>query len=195
MRRKLGSDRANRLPLWLLLALIVSGFIFAESRASSPLPVAHAAESSPQAIPPVPRGETPQEAQRQSAGCVSCHTATDSASMHPGSTVVIGCVDCHGGDPSVMAAGARKSAEYMAATRKAHVAPRFAEDAARGGHPVRAYTRWLRESLEWVRFVNPGDLRVAPADLRFFWLPHRGSSQRLDQHDDSRCDALGRGAL
>ncbi len=111
---------------------------------------------------PIPRGETPEQAQRQSAGCVSCHTATDSASMHPDSPVIIGCADCHGGDPNVMAAGAPKSAEYIAATRKAHVQPRFAEDAARGGHPVRVYTRWLRESLEWVRFVNPGDLRVAP---------------------------------
>ena len=83
--------------------------------------------------------------------------------MHPGSTVIIGCADCHGGDPNVLAAGAPKSAEYIAATRiRRTYSPRFAEDAARGGHPMRVYTRWLRESLEWVSFVNPGDLRVAP---------------------------------
>src|SRR5271168_3422527 len=82
--------------------------------------------------------------------------------MHAESVVVIGCADCHGGDPTVMAAGAPKSAEYIQATRKAHVQPKFAADAARGDSPVRVYTRWLRESLEFVRFVNPGDLRVAP---------------------------------
>ncbi len=82
--------------------------------------------------------------------------------MHAEETVVLGCADCHGGDPSVMAAGAKGSAEYAAAERKAHVQPRFAEsNAAHAGHPVRAYTRWVEESSEFVRFVNPGDLRVA----------------------------------
>ncbi len=124
--------------------------------------IAHAAEALPQTVASIPRGEAPEQAQRQSAGCVSCHTSTDSASMHAESVVVIGCADCHGGDPAVMASGVPKSAEYIQAMHKAHVQPRFAEDSARGGHPIRVYTRWLRESLEWVRFVNPGDLRVAP---------------------------------
>src|SRR5271154_741922 len=146
----------------VVMVFVVAGISLACYKTSFRPPIAHAAEAAPQAVSQIPRGETPEQAQRQSAGCVSCHTATDSASMHPDSPVVIGCVDCHGGDPNVMAAGAPKSAEYIAATRKAHVQPRFAEDAARGGHPIRVYTRWLRESLEWVRFVNPGDLRVAP---------------------------------
>src|SRR5271170_2316134 len=129
-----GKDLGARV-LWVLrsktisgclfaLALIMAGCFFTDSGACS---IAHAAEAAPQAMPPVPRGETPEEAQRQSVGCVSCHTATDSASMHPGSTVIIGCADCHGGDANVMAAGAPKSAEYVAATRKAHVPPRFVE--------------------------------------------------------------------
>src|ERR1700687_1122733 len=33
----------------------------------------------------------------KSAGCQSCHTATDSASMHKSPAVRIGCTDCHGG--------------------------------------------------------------------------------------------------
>jgi hypothetical protein len=126
-------------------ALIAAGLFFHGLRNHS---IAHAAEKTPQVISPIPRGETPEEAQRQSVGCVSCHTATDSASMHPDSTVVIGCADCHGGDPNVMVAGTPKSAEYIAATRKAHVQPKFAEDAVRGDSPVRIYTRWLRESLD-----------------------------------------------
>ena len=81
--------------------------------------------------------------------------------MHPQSTVVIGCADCHGGDAAIMAVGAAGSAEYIAAKRKAHVLPRFREDAARGGHPKEVYTRWIKESQEYIRFVNPGDLRVA----------------------------------
>jgi hypothetical protein len=109
----------------------------------------------------IPRGESPEDARRQSAGCQSCHTTTDSLSMHVESTVIIGCADCHGGDPNVMASGAPGSAEYKEAERRAHVQPVFEEDLARGGHPVRVYTRWLRESEEFIRFVNPGDLRVA----------------------------------
>src|SRR5580698_5242949 len=90
----------------------------------------------------IPRGESPEDAQHQSAGCVTCHTATDSASMHAESTVILGCADCHGGDPAVMVSGSPGSADYKQAERKAHVQPLFAEDLARGGHPIRAYTRW-----------------------------------------------------
>ena len=75
---------------------------------------------------------------------------------------MLGCADCHGGNASVMASGARGSAQYEAAKRKAHVQPRLAANAARAGHPVRAYTDWIEESSEFVRFVNPGDLRAAP---------------------------------
>ena len=109
----------------------------------------------------IPRGESPDDARRQSEGCTSCHTATDSASMHAEATVVIGCADCHGGDPNVMASGAPGSGAYKEAERRAHVQPLFPEDLARGGHPVRVYARWLHESQEFIRFVNPGDLRVA----------------------------------
>src|SRR6476646_5898205 len=45
--------------------------------------------------------ETPGQAEAQSAGCVSCHTKTDEATMHPSGTVTLGCATCHGGDPKV----------------------------------------------------------------------------------------------
>ena len=109
----------------------------------------------------VKRAETVHEAAAASAGCLSCHVGIEHANMHAEETVVLGCADCHGGDAAVRAAGMKGSAEYAAAERKAHVSPRFVEDAVRGGHPVRAYTRWLQESYEFVRFANPGDLRVA----------------------------------
>ncbi len=81
--------------------------------------------------------------------------------MHAEDTVMLGCTDCHGGNANVMAAGAKGGPTYDAAKNKAHVLPRFAEELEQGGHPQRAYTRWLKESYDYVRFANPGDLRVA----------------------------------
>src|ERR1700685_3854599 len=43
-------------------------------------------------------GETQEEADRSSVGCIACHGQTDSASMHTTGTVRLGCVDCHGGN-------------------------------------------------------------------------------------------------
>ena len=103
------------------------------------------------------RGESPAQAEERSTGCLTCHTRLENRNMHPEDTVVLGCTDCHGGDASVRAA----SVSDTEAKRRAHVPPRFAADAARGGHPAEVYTRWLRESPEFIRFVNPGDLRVA----------------------------------
>jgi hypothetical protein len=84
--------------------------------------------------------------------------------MHPARTVFLGCTDCHGGNSSVsVAAGAAaNSAEYNVAKEKAHVQPRDASFKDRSALPERAFTKWLEESSEFVKFVNPGDLRVAP---------------------------------
>ena len=82
--------------------------------------------------------------------------------MHAEETVALGCADCHGGNATVMVTGAKGSPEYAAAEKRAHVLPRLAENLTRGGHPVRSYTHWIEESVEFVRFVNPGDLRIAP---------------------------------
>ncbi|WP_439816825.1 hypothetical protein [Zavarzinia sp. CC-PAN008] len=51
--------------------------------------------------PPAPYGQSMAEAERKSAGCVSCHTATDAPTMHVNPVVVLGCTDCHGGDATV----------------------------------------------------------------------------------------------
>ena len=51
--------------------------------------------------PNAPALQTRTEADNKSAGCMSCHTKTDSASMHQSEGVVLGCVDCHGGDPTI----------------------------------------------------------------------------------------------
>ena len=107
--------------------------------------------------------QTQEQADAKSAGCISCHTSTDSATMHPTGTVRLGCTDCHGGNPEITVPPAlsRQSADYAHAKRSAHVQPRNSSNANNSANPVRAYTSWLKESAEFIRFVNPGDLRVA----------------------------------
>src|SRR5215203_6168332 len=48
--------------------------------------------------------DSADEARAASAGCVTCHTRTDEATMHPSGTVTLGCATCHGGDPEVSVA-------------------------------------------------------------------------------------------
>src|SRR5947208_15885035 len=109
------------------------------------------------------RGQSQEEADRKSSGCISCHTSTDEPTMHPTKTVQLGCTDCHGGNSSVSAASstAPNSPEYNSAKEKAHVQPRDPAFKNRSALPGRTYTKWLAESAEYVKFVNPGDLRVA----------------------------------
>src|SRR5580704_3378454 len=107
--------------------------------------------------------QTQAEVDRKNAGCVSCHVSTDEPTMHPAQTVRLACTDCHGGDSSasVPAGSAQDSAVYGETKKKAHIQPRESELADRSANQVRPYTKWLRESYQRVRFVNPGDLRVA----------------------------------
>lgn len=104
-----------------------------------------------------------EEVAAKTAGCVSCHAGTDEPTMHPTKTVQLGCTDCHGGDASasVSRGAAANSAEYAKAKEQAHVQPRDAELRRRPRQRERLYTRWLKESAEYVKFANPGDLRVA----------------------------------
>jgi hypothetical protein len=110
-----------------------------------------------------PLGQSEEDANRKSAGCVSCHTSTDEPTMHPSKAVFLGCADCHGGDSSVAVphGAAMGSAEYNAAKGKAHVQPHDPAFRERSALPERVYTKWLKESPEYIQFRNPGDLRVA----------------------------------
>src|SRR5882672_3840021 len=110
------------------------------------------------------RAQSLEEAERKSSGCISCHTSTDEPTMHPTKAVHIGCTDCHGGNASISIAQgtATNSPEYNSAKEKAHVQPNDPVFKNRSALPERAYTKWLAESADYVKFVNPGDLRVAP---------------------------------
>jgi len=78
-------------------------------------------------------------------------------------------VDCHGGnpEPAISAGDVKGSATYDQVKDKAHIQPRYPdlwgknkkEPSTR--NPERSYTLLIRESPEFVRFVNPGDLRAA----------------------------------
>jgi hypothetical protein len=81
--------------------------------------------------------QTREAAAAKSRGCVACHKGIEKE--HAAATVQIGCTDCHGGD----AAATTKEA--------AHVCEETDEPGVAG---------WVRHSKEFVRFVNPGDLRV-----------------------------------
>jgi hypothetical protein len=136
--------------------------------------------------PPAPRFELPAEAAARSSGCRSCHTASDAPTMHLNQAVVLGCVDCHGGDatiyrpaesragfaPPTFATGlaghappvARApDAAYLNAMNQAHVQPRNPEmwGWPASVKPERTYVLLNHESPEFIRFLNPSDLRVA----------------------------------
>ncbi|MGZ8831501.1 MAG: hypothetical protein ACXW2Q_14115, partial [Thermoanaerobaculia bacterium] len=96
--------------------------------------------------------QTQAEADAKSRGCISCHENIEP--MHTSPAVKLGCTDCHGGNAS--------------ATKKdpAHVQPRHPEIWMRDGryssaNPERSYTKINDESAEFIKFVNPGDLRIA----------------------------------
>jgi hypothetical protein len=108
-------------------------------------------------------GQSPADAERKSAGCISCHTSEDAPTMHANGRLYIGCTDCHGGDASVSVAPGTvpSSSAYQDAKHKAHPEPRNGAWRDRAGVPPDTNTQWVNESSEYVKFVNPGDLRVA----------------------------------
>ncbi|MFL5245589.1 MAG: hypothetical protein ACJ8FY_26130 [Gemmataceae bacterium] len=90
--------------------------------------------------------QTARDVERKSHGCVVCHANTENVHSKP--TVKLGCVDCHGGNPD---------AETL---EGGHVHPRFPEVWVTSANPVRSYAVLNHESPEFIRFVNPGDLRI-----------------------------------
>ncbi len=89
---------------------------------------------------------------RDNAGCIACHEGSTDPHEDPsrGMPSRVGCVECHGGN------GLATDIE------KAHPKPAKPKEWPEGGaNPQRSYALLNEESRDWVRFVNPGDLRVA----------------------------------
>jgi len=112
--------------------------------------------------PPAPRTQTAEEAMAKSAGCGSCHSATDRKTMHTSRAVVLGCTDCHGGNARIVAPKVQPGhPAYRKAVRAAHVLPAHPERWPTSRNPESSYAQLNDESPAFVRFINPGDLRVA----------------------------------
>src|SRR5215831_6693641 len=97
------------------------------------------------ATPPAPERQSVAEADAKSAGCLSCHTATDRHTMHQNPGVVLGCADCHGGDArATLPAGlshdrGREDAAYRDVLGRAHVLPRNPRAWPSSANPERTY--------------------------------------------------------
>jgi hypothetical protein len=131
--------------------------------------------------PSAPERQTAQQAFAKTEGCMSCHTQTDEHTMHANPGVVLGCTDCHGGDATVKWNGKEEkqgtlaydhtraarekgfALEYRAALDKAHIAPRNEKfwNYPSSANPKRSYAKLNKEHPAYIRFINPGDLRVA----------------------------------
>jgi hypothetical protein len=93
--------------------------------------------------------QTPEEAMAKSRGCLECHKGIED--MHKSSAVVLGCTDCHGGNPTP-----------GLTLKKAHVAPRNEIFWQSSANPNDSSVLLNHESQDFIQFVNPADLRVAP---------------------------------
>ncbi|MGQ0659482.1 hypothetical protein [Sphingosinicella sp.] len=116
---------------------------------------------------PAPRTQDWGEAEQKSAGCQTCHTQSDAHTMHRSPAVVLGCTDCHGGNPTVTApagstAESHADPAYVGARERAHVLPRYpiAWHYPSSANPRRTYTLLNIEAPEYVRFINPSDYRA-----------------------------------
>jgi hypothetical protein len=119
------------------------------------------------AAPPAPAAQSQADADAKSAGCLSCHTRTDRHTMHANPAVVLGCTDCHGGNASIhhrsgiAAADWSEDAAFVAAMGEAHVLPRNERLWRSAANPEGSFAHLNREHAAFVRFINPGDLRIA----------------------------------
>src|SRR5437667_10776929 len=136
------SSVSIRVYLWLLLALCLGASV----------KIALFSTHAQQTPPPQPL-----------EGCLQCHDKIEPMHRFGPTTTLdkldngkdalgLTCTACHGGNP--------------AATTKeeAHVRPRFPREWMREGKfriPENSGPLIARESLEFVRFLNPGDLRAA----------------------------------
>ena len=163
--------------LFGFMTLLHSGVAFGAPESEKPVKRTYVT------APPAPFGQTWGEAESKSIGCQSCHTDSDSKTMHMSPGVILGCTDCHGGDAGVSWSGTEipvrqaaghgqdkshddfdtKYPEFAAVRDRAHVLPRYPETwhYPRSANPERTYTLLNKEAPEFIRFVNPSDYRVA----------------------------------
>ena len=222
-----------RIALVLLLASMIPAAFASEEEA---------VEREYRTAPNAPSFQTTQQAEEKSAGCISCHSASDQKTMHRTPAVILGCTDCHGGNPRVTApageayrapgvprhgfdrltpngggeataghsspvrgelveshapvpattvrgepvesqaehpaAPAGWSSSYQIAMDEAHVLPRYPDRWTSSANPAGSYAALNKESAEFIRFINPGDLRIAREACGACHLPIIQASER-----------------
>ncbi len=150
---------ARFLPVMLGLLVMLPASQIRASEEEKPVPRSYVS------APAAPAKQSVAEVDAKSSGCFSCHLKSDAPSMHVSPAVRLGCTDCHGGDAAVRGnpSAGREAPAYVVARERAHVLPRYpkAWDYPSSANPKRGYTLLNREAPEFVRFVNPGDYRVA----------------------------------
>ena len=131
---------------------------------------------------PAPRTQAQAAAEVKSGGCVTCHSASDRKTMHANPGVVLGCTDCHGGDAAVRRHPDQSpdSPLYRAALDRAHVPPRhlLAWNYPGSANPPQTYALLNQESPEFIRFMNPGDYRIARESCGACHLPIIEAAER-----------------
>ncbi len=173
-----GNAHATTVAAVLLLIVVVSFVVGAEtaSRFAPVKTVRPVSNYSPElSVKRLRRKSNPEETPR-SEGCVTCHGPIEPMHRY-GATgmldqlkdgkdaVGLTCTACHGGNPAP-----RKSSDEAKEIDRikhlAHVLPLFPKEWQRdgrstGANPERSNTLLTRERWEYVRFINPGDNRVA----------------------------------
>ena len=145
MHRSPSSASVRRHPLrkalvvgaWVLLPLVAFNVLYSCATPKQPAPY--------EPPPAVATDSALYAMDTVDTGCIACHKD----SVDPHGAPQLTCVQCHGGD------GQATTVET------AHPRPKFPESWPDSGNPEKPATLTLKESLEWIRFVNPGDLRVA----------------------------------
>jgi hypothetical protein len=161
----------------VLVALVALGLVASGGTRSS----ARAGRQTPAQTSPTPAPTPTQAEPPKVEGCLSCHAGSepmhntrDGKLKDDGTDrMSLACTACHGGNPFPrIDEGARGrlhrgDAEFDKMMRTAHVAPKYPERwAGKDGkyssaNPERTNALLAAESREFVRFVNPGDFRVA----------------------------------
>jgi hypothetical protein len=95
--------------------------------------------------------------------CTTCHDS-DSHTMHS-APARVSCVDCHGGNWNIQVAAGLQPGDpaYQNAKNNAHVHPRKPALWPTSANPEASGATTLEESADYIRFINPGDLRAANA--------------------------------
>lgn len=131
---------------------------------------------------PAPAQQSQEEADKKSESCISCHTESDSKTMHANPGVILGCVDCHGGRTDVFKPKGAEEGDvaYREALDEAHVQPLFPGNWSypSSRNPQRTYSLLNMESPEFIRFINPGDYRIARESCGACHLPVIQAAER-----------------